>query len=183
MIENSYWTIVLIGLTPFILWAAWIDYKEKRVPNYLNLIIAFTGLGVQILYSGWQGLINGIEGLALGLGLLILPWMMYMMGAGDVKLLAAIGAWVGPNVVLWSFVIGAIIGGVVSVVMISYRKRWSTAIENFHIAALKCTNRRLAFSDVGAVKSLGAKAQLIPYGVPLTFGTIFVVLLKFTGLW
>ncbi len=181
--SEHYWTVVLCGLTPLILWASWIDYKEKRVPNYLNVLIAIAGLIAQILFFGLSGIFTGLEGMLLGLGLLIVPWAMYMMGAGDVKLLAAIGVWVGPMMVLWSFMIGAIIGGVCSVIMIASKRRWSVAKENFQLAAIKCTDAKLAFSDVGSVKSLGEKAQLIPYGVPLTAGTIIVMVLKFTGQW
>lgn len=178
----EYWKAVLIGLTPFILWASWIDYKERRVPNYLNLIIAATGVIFQVIYFGWIGLLNSLSGMVVGLGLLIVPWLMYMMGAGDVKLLAAIGAWIGPEVVLWSFVVGVIIGGIVSLVMIIHSRRWQVAFENLKLAAIKCSDLRLAFSDLGSVKSLGDRAQLIPYGVPLTFGTILVVLSKVVGI-
>ncbi len=184
MIDSQYyWTVVVIGLSPLILWASWIDYKEKKVPNYLNLIIAISGIIVQSLFFASSGVLWSFEGLALGLGLLIIPWAMYMMGAGDVKLLAGIGAWIGPGAVLWSFVIGAIIGACVSILMIARKNRWSVAAENFHLATIKCTNPKLAFSDLGSVKSLGDKAQLIPYGVPLTAGTLIVILMYCCGLW
>jgi len=182
-LTEHYWTVVLASLTPLVLWASWIDYKERRVPNYLNLIIAVTGLLVQLVLNGLTGLVSGFEGLALGLALLIIPWAMHMMGAGDVKLLAGIGAWVGPEAVLWSFLLGAIIGGVASLVMITAKGRWSGALQNFQLAAVKCTSVKLAFSDIGSVKSLGSNSQLIPYGVPLTAGTLMVVLLKFLAIW
>jgi prepilin peptidase CpaA len=177
-----YWSVVVAGLTPLILWASWIDYKEKRVPNKLNLFIILSGLAVQVLWNGGWGLLSGVEGLALGFGLLIIPWAMYMMGAGDVKLLAGMGAWMGPEMVLWTFVIGAIIGGIASLIMIAVRRRWGCAIQNFQLASIKCTNMKLAFSNVGAVKTL-ADAQLIPYGVPLTGGALIVMALKVLSVW
>jgi prepilin peptidase CpaA len=180
---SHFWTVVVIGLTPLILWASWIDYKEKRVPNRLNLLIMGSGLIVQVLFYGWSGLLSGVEGLALGWALLIIPWAMYMMGAGDVKLLAGMGAWMGPEMVLWTFVIGAIIGGIASLIMIGARKRWSGAISNFQLAAIKCTDMKLAFSELGAVKSLGTNSQLIPYGVPLTGGALIVLGMKFFTMW
>ncbi len=185
MIANAehYWTVVLAGLTPMILWASWIDYKERRVPNYLNAIIGITGLIAQLAFYGWSGLLTGLEGWFLGLGLLILPWAMHMMGAGDVKLLAGMGAWMGPEMVLWTFAIGAIIGGIASLIMIALKHRWSGAWSNFQLAALKCTDMKLAFSEVGAVKSLGSNSQLIPYGVPLTGGALIIMTLKFLAVW
>lgn len=180
---DHYWTWVLVALTPLILWASWIDYKERRVPNWLNVLIMITGLIAQTLVYGWTGLATGAEGLALGLALLIIPWTMHMMGAGDVKLLAGMGAWMGPQMVLWTFVLGAIIGGAVSLIMITVKGRWSGAIQNFQLAAVKCTSAQLAFSEVGSVKNLGANSQLIPYGVPLTGGALIVMCLKFFAVW
>jgi len=180
---NYYWTVVVIGLTPLVLWASWIDYKERRVPNYLNAIIAASGLIAQLLFFGGQGLLTGLEGLVLGLALLIIPWAMYMMGAGDVKVLAGMGAWMGPQMVLYTFAIGAIIGGIASVIMIASKHRWAGALQNFQMAAVKCSNIKLAFSDLGSVKSLGTNAQLIPYGVPLTGGALIVMAMKFFSVW
>jgi prepilin peptidase CpaA len=185
MFANSthYWTVVLAALTPLVLWASWIDYKERRVPNYLNLAIAISGLVVQVIFNRGMGLLAGTEGLVLGLALLIVPWAMHMMGAGDVKLLAGIGAWVGPEMVLWSFLIGAVIGGLASLVMIGMKGRWAGAWQNFQLATVKCTNSKLMFSEVGSVKSLGTNCQLIPYGVPLTAGTLIVMTLKYLCIW
>jgi prepilin peptidase CpaA len=180
---NHYWTWVVIVLTPLTLWASWIDYKERRVPNYLNVVIMISGLAAQGLFNRWAGLTAGFEGLALGLGLLIIPWAMHMMGAGDVKLLAGMGAWLGPVWVLWTFVLGALIGGIASLIMIAWKGRWAGALQNFQLAAVKCTSAKLAFSEVGAVKSLGANSQLIPYGVPLTGGALIVMALKFFTVW
>jgi prepilin peptidase CpaA len=179
---SHYWTLVVSCLTPLILWASWIDYKEKRVPNYLNGLIILSGLVAQFLFNGMHGMLSGVEGLVLGFGLLIIPWAMYMMGAGDVKLLAGMGVWMGPEMVLWTFVIGAMIGGVASLIMITAKHRWGGAIGNFQLAAIKCSSAKLAFSEVGAVKSLASK-QLIPYGVPLTGGALIVMGLKFFAVW
>jgi len=181
--DNTYWTVVTAALTPMVLWASWIDYKERRVPNYLNVLIGITGLIAQTYFHGWSGLATGLEGWILGLGLLILPWAMHMMGAGDVKLLAGMGAWMGPGMILWTFAIGAIIGGIASLLMIAAKHRWTGAWANFQLAFLKCSDAKLAFSDVGSVKSLGANCQLIPYGVPLTGGALIVMTLKFLAVW
>jgi len=179
---SQYWTFVAIGLTPLILWASWIDYKEKRVPNKLNAVIIACGFIAQFLFNGGWGVLSGAEGMVLGFGLLIIPWAMYMMGAGDVKLLAGMGVWLGPAMVLWPFAIGAIIGGVASLIMITMKHRWSGAVGNFQLAAIKCTSIKLAFSEVGAVKTLASK-QLIPYGVPLTGGALIVMALKAFAIW
>jgi len=57
---------------------------------------------------GW-----GVVGLLIGFGVLIVPWLMHGMGAGDVKLMMAIGVWLGPALTLWSFLVGVLIGGLI----------------------------------------------------------------------
>jgi Flp pilus assembly protein protease CpaA len=111
----GYWELTLAILIPALLYASWIDYSERRVPNWLNAGLAAAGLIMQGVFFGWPGVASGALGLLVGLGVLILPWAMHGMGAGDVKLMAAIGAWLGPWLTLLSFAAGGLIGGVVAV--------------------------------------------------------------------
>ena len=78
-------------LIPGILLAAWYDYSQRRVPNWLNLALILTGFAVQGLFFGLSGLSVAFWGMLTGFGLLVIPWLMRGMGAGDVKLMAAIG--------------------------------------------------------------------------------------------
>ncbi len=108
----------------------------------------------------------------VGLGVLIRPWCMQAMGAGDVKLMAAIGAWLGPWMTLYSFAVGVAVGGVVAVLMIVLSGRAKKAWANIQIIMFKFSNRKTAFSDYGSAKSFGDSSQLLPYGVPQTVGTL-----------
>jgi len=75
---------------------AWMDIKTHRIPNYLTFGCALAGLGYQLGFHGLTGLADGFLGMALGLALLIFFYLKGGMGAGDVKALAALGAWLGP---------------------------------------------------------------------------------------
>jgi prepilin peptidase CpaA len=92
--------------------ACFTDLRSRRIPNWL--VLPFLAAG--ILASGWfdgrQGLVESFLG--LGLGLLIFGFLFWMggMGAGDVKLCAAIGAWIGPNQLFIALVITGMAGGV-----------------------------------------------------------------------
>ena len=88
--DLGYWQLTWVLLVPGILWASWIDYKERRVPNKLNLAIALVGFAAQAVYHGAPGLVSGALGLPVGFGLLLVPCRMHGMGAGAVKLMAAI---------------------------------------------------------------------------------------------
>lgn len=172
----SYWTITCLILIPATLYASWVDYSERRVPNWLNGALALTGFMVQGAYFGTSGLADGGLGLLVGLGLLIGPWLIHGMGAGDVKLMAAIGVWLGPMMTFVSFCVGVILGGIIAVIMIlSARKMWS-AMANMKTIMQKFSSRETLFGEFGSVHSFGSTSQLLPYGVPLTIGSITVLL-------
>ena len=85
-------------LSPFLLSVVMAagDWRSRRIPNYLTFGGALAGVAFQTAVFGWPGLAQALLGLFLGLGLLLLPYVLGGMGAGDVKALAALGAWLGP---------------------------------------------------------------------------------------
>lgn len=170
-------------LVPGILLASWIDYTQHRVPNWLNLSLIVTGFICQGVFMGWSGVATGFWGLLTGFGLLILPWMMHGMGAGDVKLMAAIGVWLGPLYTFYSFGLGALIGGLAGAVMIVSTGRLRMACANLGLILAKCSSRQTLFTDFGSAKSFGQTSQLLPYGVPLTAGTLMILAAKSFGWW
>lgn len=179
----GYWEITLAVLIPGILYASWIDYAQRRVPNWLNAALVVAGLSAQAAFHGWDGIGWGMLGLLVGFGVLIIPWLMHGMGAGDVKLMAAIGVWLGPWLALVSFAAGAIIGGVVAVVMIAATGRAVHALTNIQTILTKVRRLDTAFGEFGGTRSFGSTSQLLPYGVPLTAGTIAVLLTYYIGGW
>lgn len=179
----GYWEITLAVLIPGILYASWIDYAQRRVPNWLNAALAAAGLLAQGVYFGWAGVGTGLLGLLVGFALLIVPWLMHGMGAGDVKLLMAIGCWLGPWLTLLSFAAGAIIGGLAAVVMIVSTGRTVHALANMQTIMTKMRRLETAFGEFGGARTFGVTSQLLPYGVPLTAGTIAVLLTYYLGGW
>ena len=90
--ENAY----LIPPLVLACWMAWGDAHTRRIPNYLTLLAALSGLGFQFGAHGWPGLGQGLLGLCGGFVLMIGFYLKGGMGAGDIKALAALGAWLGP---------------------------------------------------------------------------------------
>ena len=119
--ETQAWLFSHLNLIlPFViaLWISWGDLKTRKIPNYLTFGAALAGLAYNLGASGWGGLGDGLLGLLLGLGFLILPYIMGGMGAGDVKALAALGAWLGPTGILYLFCYMAIAGGLMSLAVL-----------------------------------------------------------------
>ncbi len=184
----GYWEITLALLVPGILYASWIDYAQRKVPNWLNALIAVTGLALQGSYFGWYdhgvgGVGWGLLGLAVGFAVLIVPWLMHGMGAGDVKLMMAIGCWLGPWLTLLSFAAGAIIGGISAIVMILSTGRAVHAYTNLQTIMTKMRRWDTTFGEYGGARTFGDTSQLLPYGVPLTAGTLGILFTYYAGGW
>ena len=179
----GYWQVAGAILVPGVLLASWIDFRYQKVPNWLNLCLILGGFTVQGIFHGWSGLGMGLLGMLLGFGLLIIPWLMQAMGAGDVKLMAAIGVWLGPLLTLRAFCVGAILAGAIGVVMIIVGRRFWQAYFNMGLIMTKLKSFKTAFSNFGSVQVLRSTSQLLPYGVPLSIGALVVMFTQGAEWW
>jgi prepilin peptidase CpaA len=103
--------------------AAFTDLRARRIPNWLTFTTLAVGLGVHAATDGLSGCTWALSGVGLGLALLLPFYLLRAMGAGDVKLLGALGALVGPQSLLSIAVYGALVGGVMSVAALIGRRR------------------------------------------------------------
>jgi prepilin peptidase CpaA len=94
--------------------ATFTDLRSRRIPNWLVLPFMLAGLFVSGWLHGWRGIGQSISGLALGAVLFGILYLMGGMGMGDVKLFAAIGAWIGPSQLLFALLVTSIVGGVMA---------------------------------------------------------------------
>ena len=181
--EFGFWHVTSAVLVPGVLVASWIDYSQRRVPNWLNLTLIILGFIVQAVFFGWTGMREGGLGLLTGFSLLIVPWLMRAMGAGDVKLMAAIGVFMGPWLTFVSFALGAVIGGITAVIMTVSTGRLRMAYANLGLIMVKMSSPQTMFSDFASTKSLGSSSMLLPYGVPLSAGTLIILAATVFGWW
>lgn len=179
----SYFQVTVAFLVPSVLLASWIDLRHHKVPNWLNLFLIISGLTAQAIFNGWAGLGAGLLGMLLGFGLLIIPWLMHAMGAGDVKLMAGIGAWLGPKLTFQSFCVGAVLAGIIAIVMILATRRLLQTYCNLGLIMTKLKSFKTAFSEFGSVKVLQSTSQLLPYGVPLSIGALVVMFSQGANWW
>lgn len=95
-----------------ILCAAVTDLQSYRIPNWLTLPALVIGMGLHTYLHGSEGLIFSAKGLGVGLGMFLVIYVMGGMGAGDVKLLAAVGSFIGPGQVFVAGILAALLGGI-----------------------------------------------------------------------
>src|SRR5262245_35834880 len=106
------------------------DLLTRRIPNWLTFSSLLLGLGVQAWLAGWPGLLAAGAGVGVG-GLLFFPlFALGYMGAGDVKLLMAVGAWVGGRDCLHVAVLSVLLGAVYAFFEITYRGRLVAVAKN-----------------------------------------------------
>jgi prepilin peptidase CpaA len=95
--------------------ATFTDLRSRRIPNWLVLPFLLAGIAVSGWMHGWQGIAQSLGGLTLGTVAFGVLAFMGGMGMGDVKLCAAIGAWVGPWQLLIALVVTGLAGGIMAI--------------------------------------------------------------------
>jgi len=162
-------------MAPLILacWMAWGDIRTRRIPNYLTLGAALAGLGFQFGTHGWAGVGQGLLGLCVGFTLMISFYLKGGMGAGDVKALAALGAWLGPLCTLYLFIYMGL-SGIPLILFFLWRrgelKAKARQIWNFLV------NRFLLRSQPPSPSSSTApsKSEGLPYAMALALGMVLL---------
>jgi len=164
------WHVWLVTLTLVV--AAVIDGYKLKVPNWITFPMILSGWVFSYVTYGWAGLGWSLGGTAIGLGLLMPAYAIGGMGAGDVKLLAGVGAWVWGTVTLYAFCVSAVFGGLIAVAMVLYRKAWEKHRNQFWMI----WNEVVTLRDAEQLSVIAAERKrsmlLLPYGIPIALGTI-----------
>jgi prepilin peptidase CpaA len=167
------WPIWVVTIT--LVLAAVIDGLKLKVPNWITFPMIVTGWIYSAAfspYAGWEGLLFSLIGTAVGLALLMPAYAIGGMGAGDVKLLAGVGAWVWGTVTLYAFAVSAIVGGVLAVVMVLVGRGWNKHQNQFWVIC----NEILTVRNPDKLATIAADRKpsmmLLPYGIPIAIGTI-----------
>ena len=151
------------------------DWRTRRIPNYLTFGGALAGLVFQTAVSGLSGLTQGVTGLLLGFTLLLLPYIYGGMGAGDVKALAALGAWLGPRAIFSVFCYMGLAGGLLSLgFLIAHGALWNYLRQGwiFLQNLILCRSRQIIF---GALTPESKSTPGLPYGVAIALGMVAYV--------
>jgi len=145
------------------------DVRWRRIPNALVLTLAITGFAFSVWVDPWLvGLGRAMSGLALGFGIWIVFFIIGAIGAGDVKLFAAAGAWLGPAATWRAALIAAAVGGVLALAMLVRERRTRKGLES---VMTSISTRSLA---VLANSPGTSKSRQLPYGVALACGALVV---------
>jgi prepilin peptidase CpaA len=166
----EHWTIWLVTIVLVV--AAVIDGFELKVPNWITFPFIVSGWVYSTAAFGWEGLGWSLLGTVIGLALLLPPYAIGGMGAGDVKLLAGVGAWIYGINTVYAFAVSAIVGAVLAVAMVLARRAWKRHAAQFMVIL----NEILVIRNPDELAAIAAERKptmlLLPYGIPIAIGTI-----------
>jgi prepilin peptidase CpaA len=136
------------------------DLRRRRISNMLTYPAMAIGFAVNVSLSGRHGLLTASSGLVLGSALFIVPVALGGMGAGDLKLAAALGALGGPGFALWCVIFASIVGGVFAVLTLIAKRQFVTVAGGM---ALAWYTRQPIRADSGL---------RIPFALPIALGAV-----------
>ncbi|MBU1001119.1 MAG: A24 family peptidase [Proteobacteria bacterium] len=151
------------------------DLRERRIPNKLTYPAMLLALSWHYMMTGADGLLFASIGLAAGLGVMLIPFLLGHMGAGDVKLMAAAGAFLGPAGALKAFLFTSMVGGIYAVAVLA----WRSSLTTWLASTMKDSSGLLATAGTW-VQTLQGRSQGAPqlaYGAAIAAGTILSVVL------
>jgi prepilin peptidase CpaA len=156
------------------------DLWRFRVHNALTLPLLAGGLIYHSVTEGTPGFANGMLGALFGFSALLVPWMMGGSGAGDVKLLAGVGAWLGLPLTFYVFIASSLAAGVYAILLLLASRRLRETWVDLQIAwyRLKALGRYLG-NDTGvqgAMSSAEQRQRMVPFAAMVAIGLIAVLL-------
>lgn len=150
----------------FFIFACVCDTLWAKIPNLLNASLAIAGLALFFYSDGYSGILMGVAGLTLGIALLLIPWLMGGMGAGDVKALGALGALLGPYQLMYVFVYMGLIGGVMAVLHYAFQKDLGNKAREW-LTSIKAT---VLTNDPKMIIPQETEVSRFPYAAAIAFG-------------
>jgi prepilin peptidase CpaA len=160
-------TLALAGV--FALAAGWTDWRSRRIPNWLTVSGVFVGIAASTTAAGWVGAKMAVEGTGLGL-LLLFPFVIVRaLGAGDWKLVGAMGAFLGPRDLLVVLFMALIVAGVMALGLVIYKHRLGQTLRNIGHLLLAFATGRPGDPSISLDNPNAAK---VPFGVAFAVAVI-----------
>jgi prepilin peptidase CpaA len=160
-----------IGLT-----ACVTDLRSRRIPNALTFGTAAAALVYGAVMGGWAGLGNALLGWVIGAVVFIVPFALGGLGGGDVKLLAALGAWLGPMPAVWVALYTGVAGGIMALAVAIASGYLRKALAN--VSLLLMHWRVWGLRPLSEVSLEGSDGPRLAYALPIFAGLVTTLWLQ-----
>jgi prepilin peptidase CpaA len=163
---------LFIFLAGILLASAVTDLKYKKIPNMFTFSTVIVALAYHCATQGWRGVLFSLGGLALGIAFFIFPYILGGMGAGDVKLMGAVGAVLGPAGAFNAFLLTAVAGLACLLLVLLRHLQYSRLVIARATRILKTlfVTRNLAY--LPATEEEKERKPILCYGVAIAGGTL-----------
>jgi prepilin peptidase CpaA len=173
----SYRLLVLAPMFALLAWACVIDLRTRRIPNWLTIALASAGLLQSFLPQHGIAPHQALLGLLAGLGLNIGLFILHIRGGGDVKLFAAVGAWLGPMATFEIFIVATVVAAALAIVQCIVAGKLAALLHNTGLLAVGIAHpKQLGLSHLthpdGSFRSVGRQ---VPYAVAVIVSAIVVL--------
>src|SRR5579864_3160529 len=165
-------------LVVIVVTAAAYDLKYRRIPNWLVLTGLILGFGLNTFLFEWTGLVHAAEGFGLALLIYFPLYLLRAMGAGDAKLMAAVGSIVGWGNWLAIFVATAVIGGVLGVIVLLFAGRIRKTFWNMGWILNEILHFRAPYHSSQELDVRSAKGMRMPHGVAIALGSLTFLIVR-----
>ena len=167
-------------LSVLLLGAVWIDIKSRRIPNELVFIGAGLGLLLNSALPGALGFWQAVSGFGLGLAIMLPLYVLRAMGAGDVKLMAMVGAFLGPYMTVGAILFTFIAGGLLGLTVALRNGTMRRLAENLH-AMLLNSFVKMQLKQTPVLDAMSVCAGKMPYAVAIAVGTFTCIAIVHGG--
>jgi prepilin peptidase CpaA len=157
----SYFVLILLVA---VVW----DIRFKRIPNWLTFPSMIVALSYYVIVGGFQGLLFSLQGAAVGMAILMIPYFMRGMGAGDVKLVGVVGAFLGVGKVVLALLWTALVGGLYATILLIYY----VCLKRIAQPYLSAVCPYKGFEEVLPSARTTVKKPSLCYGVAIAIGTM-----------
>lgn len=183
---------ILSAAALFLLLAAacWTDIQSRRIPNKLVVVGTLIGVALHLIFPkgaglfnaipGSLGILNSLFGFATGLFIFMPMYLLRAMGAGDVKLMAMIGAFLGPASITGAALMAFAAGGVLAVATALYKGLLRKTLENIQLIVIHTVINAKSRNKVAVSAIVGTTTKL-PYALAITAGTALQILMARSG--
>ncbi len=155
-----------------------LDWRFRRIPNWLTVSGLVAGVAVNTLLSGWGGVRSAVLGAALALGVLLPFVLVRSLGAGDWKLAGALGACLGPRQLVSVLLATVLVAGVIALGVVIYKGRLKRTLLNIAHLLAALFSLRMPASEVTVDNP---QSTTIPFGVAMALAVLLYALGKTTG--
>ena len=172
-----------VPLVALLCWAAVEDWRTRRIRNWLTLTLVVTGLMQSFTAAATVSPTRAALGLLVGFALPLALFLIGALGAGDVKLMAGIGAWVGPLAVLYIFAAEAVIGMVIVLCQAAAAGRLRLLLRNTAVLAVNLLHvRELGVEHTaGTGQACRTVDRPLPFAVPVLAATLLELYVSMRG--